>query len=549
MATVEQLQAAIARAQAANDEPAVRDLQKRLQNAQGQGPTGVGATPPGPSGLRGQETFQRAGGYGPVLAGVADAGIKGYLGLKQFFGGLDDEERGVLQQQKLEEEADPEGGWRTAGQVGANIAATAIPGAKAGKLLTAARAPFLSGVGAAGVVGGATEGLLTPGEGDTYGEQMASKGGNALKATLAAMAGQTVLGGAGKAVSGMFKAKPEAEALFKQGINPTLQQGAEGKAGRWIGGLTSGATDVRRRQEREVADALMNRVTEGNVSAADDIGRGYYQSAKKYIGDEYDQLLDKKRFPISPTTRTAVSQAATDINATGQFQVEAGKAGAAIANIMGDAQRNINVGHTKLRDQYLTPMARTAYAEQNEEIRRRILAARDTLIQRSRQTRLTADEQTRLRELDSLNFDLQRVREAVAGAAGEKEGISLLKLASAYGKKSDAATKVGNTTEAELVGPATRVLGSTPRQDEARTGYVVARRIGAPLLMGGAAVASGNPLLTVPLAGAYGVSALGQSAKGSKFLLGQNDWQREMAEYLRNLPGLTGIGASGLVEE
>jgi hypothetical protein len=61
----------------------------------------------------------------------------------------------------------------------------------------------------------------------------------------------------------------------------------------------------------------------------------------------------------------------------------------------------------------------------------------------------------------------------------------------------------------------------------------------APFVAGGTAAAIGQPWLAAPIAGAYGLSALGQTAKGAKVLTGQTAKQKALTELLRS-----GYGAS-----
>jgi hypothetical protein len=70
-------------------------------------------------------------------------------------------------------------------------------------------------------------------------------------------------------------------------------------------------------------------------------------------------------------------------------------------------------------------------------------------------------------------------------------------------------------------------------------------RILAPLGVGGVGVMTSNPIIAPILAGLYGTSAVGQSVKGARFLMGQNDWQKELAETLRRAaPYGYGAGAA-----
>ena len=530
----------------------------RLQEAIAAPGVAPGAQAPVQTQPEGLQTHQRAGGYGPGRAGVAQAAIRAGLGAKQFFGGLDEQDRAVLRE--MEAEADQEQGsdrfWRGAGDLAGNVAMTAVPGAAVARGVNAAAkvvpaATRMLPLAAGAVSSGVTEGVVAPGEGETFSDQMLSKAKEAAKA--AGWGGAFTLGGklAKKAVVNPFRAKPEAEMLFRQGVNPTLQQGAEGKFGRWIGGLSSGATEVRKRQEEEVADALLRRVTEGKVEATGGTGRDYFQAAKDYVSGQYDNLMAGKKFPISPSTRSDVAEAASALNKQGQFAKDAQIASSQVSNIMGDSATNINVGHRRLREDFLTPLSKAAYAGNNtDEIRRRILAARQVLIDKARTTRLTPEEQARLAELDRLHFDVSRLREATQGAAGEAEGIGVNRLSTAYGSMSDAAKKVGNTTEAELVGPAARILGRMPRQDESRTLYAQVKRAAAPVLGPGLITAAATPGGFVPGVvlggGMYGLSLAGQTKTGARVLLGQTGTQKKIAELLRKKDRLGNAAADYL---
>lgn len=528
-------QAAIAAAQArlqggggmtAAQQAAIQAAQARLQ-AQPQSPP----------------SMQRAGGYGPVLAGVADAGIRGFMGVKQLFGGLSEDDKAVLAEMKKEQDAETSKGLRTTGNLAANIALTAVPGNAIGRGVQGARVlqstgralPYLATAAAAGGV----EGLTAVGQGDTVGEQLTDKAKQAATAAVLAPVLQKSVQVAAKPITGLFRARPDAERLFAQGVNPTLQQGAATPWGRFVGGLAAGSSSVRARQENEIADAVVSRATQGNVSALSGTGGDHLRAAEGYVDDLYQQLTQGKRFNISPAMRQNMATAASAINRQGQFRREADEASETLANIMGDSTTNIRVGIDRLRDDHLSPLAKAAAAardKNNEKVAERLLAARDILKQQSLLAQLSPDEQAKHAVADTLNFDVHRIREAI-GKKGEAEGITLSRLADAYGGKVNQAAKVGNTTNEELIGPALRVLGRTPTQDEARATKVTALRIGAGLgLTAGASPFVGGPA-TAAVAGAaapfYAISALGQSAPGAKALLGQYEMQRRLAEALR----------------
>lgn len=493
--------------------------------AVGPGPAQAAQGAPAP-----QQGPQRAGGWGPFAAGVADATIKTALGVRQLFGGLSDEQKAVLRELETEAAADPNGGWRTAGNIAGNVAALAVPGAKAEKAARAVMGAggLLKSALAAGAGGGLVEGLTSVGEGDTYGAQMADKAKNALTGAVTA-AGLT--GALGK-VAEPFRATADARALMQQGITPTLQQGAEGRFGKFIGGMTAGAVNPRKRQEQEIADRLLSRVTDGNVSVDGGTGRDYAEFARQYVSDQYDAILGNKKFPLSPRALGEAVQAAGEVNSRGQMQREARSAAAAVGNIIGPEDLNKvnrNIGYKAFLDDYLNRLSAAANAEADPEVRRRIFAARDVLIQKVRDKKLTQDELTNILNLDIKHFDVKRMEEASRGISGEKEALNLTKLGQAYSKRRMA----GNTTEDELIAPALRVLGETPRQEESRALITALRRLATGTIgVGGVGIASAAGF-GLPAALMFGASVASQTKPGARALMGQTDAQQRLARLLR----------------
>lgn len=494
----------------------------------GKAPGAAQASAPATAPQKAPAELQRAGGYGPLLAGAAEASIKTALGLKQFFGGLSDEDKAVLAEIKKEADADPSGFKRGTGAFLANVAATAIPGSKLEKVLRGARAIPSVGraMAASGGAAAVTDAATTVGEGDTFAEQMASKG----KQGLLSAAISSPLAGAGRVLSRPFTPTTEAQSLIAQGVNPTLQQGAEGKFGRWVGGLTSGAVDVRGRQEQEVAQALLDRITQGQVRAPQATGREIFDAGRHHVEDEYSQIFSGKKFPLSPSSVSGAQQAAQKINNRGQFFNEAKEAGREVANVFGNTgATNRNLNYKTLMDDYLSPLSQRAYDNANQEVKDRILASRQYILDNVRKTRLSPDEQVKLAGVDVRNFDVERVREAIRGVAGEEEGLTLGRLANAYAGK----TMQGNSTNAELIGPAVRTLGRTPRQDQARTALITAGKIAGAGTAGAVTGLASVPALAAGVGGLYGLSALGQTAPGARALLGETDAQRALARALR----------------
>ena len=461
-------------------------------------------------------------------AGVGDAAISTVLGVKQLFGGLSEDDKLAMRGMKMSEEEDENKFTRGVGNVVGNIAMTAIPGAAAERGVKAAigTRALLQRALAAGLGGGATEFVTSVGEGDSYADQMKSKLGNA---GVAALTGGLLHGGMEK-LAKPFQATAEAEKLFRQGVNPTLQQGAEGRVGRFIGGLAAGAVDVAPRQQQEVAEALLKRVTDGNVSMPRALGKEYADAAGHYVQDEYSKVFQGKRFPLAPKVLGKAVAAAGEVNPQGQMAREAGMAARKVGNIIGPDDMNKvnrNVNYQTFRDGYLNRLARAAAEEPDQEIRKRILDSRDVLIQKLRNPRLSADELARVEGvLDPKWYDVKRMQEATKSVAGEAEGMTIGKLARSYGSASKMAA---NSTAEDLVNPALRVIGDIPRQDEARAAKMALNRVLAGSVGAGATLGGYG----IPAAALYGTSLLGQTAGGAKVLLGQTAKQRRMAELLR----------------
>ena len=298
---------------------------------------------------------------------------------------------------------------------------------------------------------------------------------------------------------------------------------------------------------RFIRITLLHRATEGNRDLPNGTGREALESAQGYVGGEYDKLFKGKRMTVSPTLVSEAQQAAQKLNSRNQQAMQATDAGRAVSNVMGTTGDRVRMVNSKtMKENFLDPLNKAAYAEPDGETQRRILAARDVIQNKSRNAVLNPDELKRLGEVDARNFDMERIREATKGKEGEREGITLSRLATAYGKNKMA----GNDTEASLIGPALRVLGNTPTQDEARSVKQIAGRMVGPVagLAGVTAATLGGTagaVLGLPLAAAYGISVAGQTEKGAKALLGQYDSQKAVAEFLRkNANLIPALGAS-----
>jgi hypothetical protein len=510
------------------------------------------------------EGFERAGGYGPIMAGVADAGVRGYLGVKQLFGGLDEEERAILRMQKEEAAADPNGGQRTVGNIVGNIAATAIPGAKAagavarGVSMLPKALQFLAPVAAGAATSGAQGLVLNPGDSEEsdFGSQMAEK---AKMAGTDAMFGGALAGGGQilkKALTGMFRPTAEARRLMDENIvTPTLQQGAESRIGRFIGGLTSGAIDVSKRQNEEALDAYLKQVAPHLDLTDMNVPEKVALLRQNFLGDaatgakgEYDQLFDGKKFSLTQPKRAAIWDAArgkkgTQPQATQMATQAMGGTGTAMTS-----SNTVTLGAAKLReyrdliqdaiDGMTGPDTMSAQAKKS------LIAAKSKFDELVRDPSLTAAEKQTLAEIDQRYSDFLRYQEAAKSSGFHVK--PKLKDVSAKLSQMDPsggtnfAQGTASPIQRDIVEPALRVMGEEPKQDMARTLLVNAKRAAA--LGSGAAAVAGNPFGMIAAPG-YAVSLAGQTKRGARMLFGQEEWQKALAQAINEVaPYLAGSG-------
>ena len=521
--------------------------------ARARGGVGVGSPAPAAPAPAASQTFQRAGGYGAGSAGVNEAVIKGALGLKQLVGLGSDNDKAVLEQIRLESEADPNSGLRTTGNIAGNLVMSALPGGAAAKGIQGMKAlsafPKLASLLAAGGSSAATEFALAPGEGGSYGEQLLSKSKEAAKAAAMGAGITAGIGAVAKPLSGLFKAKPEAEALYRQGINPTLQQGAAGTPGRLLGGLTAGVQNLKTRWNDEVGDALLRKSTEGNVSLPAGTGEDFATGAKTYVQGEYDKLWSGKKIQLSPRHREAIVSRVGTVPSDGVGVDEAAQAARLMANRMGVedgtsvALSNHPYSPEGFREKFRKPISDMAFGEDNPEIKRRLLEGRDLLDKLATNKSLTKPETARLKEINSLNFDANRMEEAAQGGRMSSEGLDISRLNRAYERMLKQGRSMENTTYDDIVAPANRVMSSTPNQNTARSWKAAMART-LPIAATTAAGALGGSAAAIPVGAAYGLSLLGQTGPGAKALMGQYGMQKSLAELVRKYAAQAG-GVSG----
>lgn len=519
-------------------------------------------TPPTPQQNASEAPFERAGGYGPIGAGVAQAGIKAALGVKQFFGGLSDEDKAVLAEIKKEDDADPNGFQRGAGDAIANLALTAVPASKLEKALRGGRALVgaTSAARAAAAAAGSTavtESALGVGEGDTALEQIGDKFAKAGKA--AALAGG--VGGALQKATRVFKPTAEAEQLMQRDITPTLQQGAEGRVGRFVGGMSGGAfaSGVADRQNKEVLKEVLRRIdpntdfTDANISEI--IGL-----AGKNLDGEFDRLFDGKKFTMSARDKGRIWQAATkaagnepDVNA--DVLRELGRAGQALRT-----SNTIRLGQGGMREQrnMIQDRINAVGREQTTkagDVKQGLIAAKAKFDEIVRNRQLTPDEQATLEVLNARMSDFKRLEDMAASPSAHKKFkvTSLLNSFAKMDPKGGAGFARGeNAMQREVLEPAVRVL-DLAGQDDTRSGLVALKRA-LPLAAAsgtGAGIAAattfGAPLAAIPLALGYGTSLLGQTKGGAKALFGDTAVQRALAEQLRK--GMVAPAISSLYDD
>lgn len=456
--------------------------------------------------------------------GLANVGIGGYLGVKNLLGKLDPEEQNVLAQSNADLENSGFAGKAAnlGGNVAGGIAATMLAPQVTLPSYFVRSAPYVK----AALGSGAMAGVSTPASDQE--NILASK---AKEAGKAAALGPAVLAGGqavAKAGTGMFKATQDAIDLIRQGVVPTLQQGAESPWGRFVGGLTSGFTDVRGRQEKQLLDALTERASGGQIHAPDATAGERVAMLNSSIGNDYDQVLSKKLFPMTGKIRDEALQQADNIKKSGgRFIDQQSEARGILDNIIGSDRNAVRLRSDTLRNDYLDRIQSAIQPSNDPLVNEALLSAKNIIVTKSRNSRLTPQELQALQEIDSRYYDMMRLRDASKGAGAQETGVDIKRLADAYGKGPGAdVIGAANATNESLIGPLVRTVGSTPRQDEARTLLNTGKRIA----VAGAANAA-IPQLAAPL---YALSAAGQTSRGAKALFGQYDVQKSLKAALES---------------
>jgi hypothetical protein len=505
------------------------------------------------------EAFQRAGGHGPLAAGAAQAVIRAYLGLKQFGGGLSEEEQAVLAEIKKEDEADPNGGWRTAGDIGANIAMTAIPGGAVAKTavlpkmaakIAARSGSRLGAVGAGAATSGAQSFLLTPGEGESFGEQMADKARRATED--AALGGGLAAGGKllKKAITKPFEPSVRAEKLFAQGVNPTLQQGAEGTVGKFVGGLTSGAAKIKQRQDREVLASFVKQYIDPNIDVNDMPVSDMVGLLEGLLSSQKAAITAGKTFTLKPADRQRIIAAVrgpqgTDPMSAAKALSKFPRAGAAMQsnNVVRMKSHRMEKYRNRFQD-IIDGLPNDT--DLGREAQQNWIKAKQRFEELVRDPSLSPEELASLKQVNERFSNFSRLRDAADNPSFHKNPRMEQLLAEFANRSKQTGShdfaRGADPAVKDLLEPAVEMIGETPTQDASRSALIALRRsvevpakaLGAAGVLGTAGVLGGAPaaaMASIP----YALSLAGQTPTGARVLLGQTAAQKKLAEQLRRM--------------
>jgi len=470
-----------------------------------------------------------------IDAGINDNMVKMVSGIKQLIGKGNEDDTLVAEQIKRERAQDPHPNFRTAGDIGMGVATTMLPGSKLSKSLAARGVS--NPIANAAAVSGAQAALLNPVEqGADYLETLANKGKEALKAAAAGGITAGALQGITKGLTGMFRPSAEAEQLMRQGVNPTLQQGAESKTGRFIGALTSGVTKVKDRQGKEVLNAAARRIMPGQ--AVDDLTSAELaDEAIQRIERDYSSLYAGKTFTLSNANRTDLNRVVTNArirNDSRQMAFES------LESVFPQTRNTLRMGPEKMTEyrQVLQDQidAFPTNTVQERQAKQALIAVKNRFDELVRNPRFSPQEMTTLRDVDARNFEAKRLVEAASSVRGQRN-MQVDDLMGAYQKLAPGnqfATEQA-PAQAQLLGPALRTIGREPTQHAARAAMVAAK-----------AATAGALAYTLPTAAAplYAISLAGQTAPGARFLFGQQGWQPSFADMVRRqMPYTANLGA------
>jgi len=459
--------------------------------------------------------------------GLGGSAIKTVLGIKQIFADHSPDDRLALAE--LEKDMKSRSGWADAGNVAGEIAQFAMPGAKiaanSAKAVNALKVlknfdltrKALSVV-LPGATASAAQEFLAPveGEGNATSENKLKGAG---LAGLTGAAANSILGLGGKVLTKAFTPKYDAQVLMDHGIQPNLAEGADNWLTRAFAKMTSGVTKPLEHQMPDVASALARNSTPEAVL------KGVHPDQLvdhilHYFDTETKKALKGGVFNLSENARTTVSNAGRDLDGSlaTQFQKT-------VHDIMGDARtltpEEVVTISKRLSDQADKWISKADAS--GEILGQRFNSALAAFKTHVRDSKLSSDSAARMKALDTQWADAGKIVDAVkAGKSATRENIPPNKILDQYLKDPALIGESGSKSKL-LLDTVARTIGKTDSNDQFRAAMNMAKNVSL------GALAYTNPILAAPI----GVSALGQSKAGAKFLFGGNDWQKSMADKLR----------------
>ena len=262
------------------------------------------------------------------------------------------------------------------------------------------------------------------------------------------------------------------------------------------------------------------------------------RAAQATIEQDYGRILGGKTYTVSNGNRTAMNNVVNRMNIRADARQSAFQS---LDAVFPPGTNTLRMGPAKMQEyrQVLQDQIDAMGGDDvvSKQAKQALIAVKNQFDTSVRNTRLSADELTRLRDVDARHFDFTRMAEAADTVRGQ-QSLGLNDLMGAYKKMAHGrsfATEASRTQD-QILGPATRTMGLTPNQDMVRTARIAAGKASA-----GVAAIAVAPGVAAPL---YGVSLLGQTGRGARALFGNTDTQRALAEMVRNAaPYAANVGA------
>jgi hypothetical protein len=550
--TEQQLSDSLLQAHNAGDRKSAAAIADQIRSLRAQKPlAATNAAPMGASSQAPQITGLEASRGGKdrslvqsLKAGLANTGIQGYLGVKQLFGELSPEEQDIRKISNNEANEDTLG--KVANFVG-DTALTWVPAAgaasKVGSVIKGAGglARSIAALTAAGGAQGAVNTLIKPT--DTREERLGQAGTDvAISAAL-----NPAMAGAAKIVTQAFKPTADAAVSMAHGVIPNLQQGAEGKFGKFVGGLTSNMTDISERQGKELMDAYLEKVAPGvdfsKMNISDKMTK-----LDDLAGKSYAAALPSK-VAITPSDRASLfaavraskprSKSIADINeVVGGIFPQTNNT----INASADTVRKYRADITSEIGRLVNKSAKSGLSGEEQDMMGALLKVKEKFDSNIRMKGATPQQLGHLDDADRVESAIARLLPFTDTSKGARE-ITVANLRDSFtGDTASAMRK--SVTEAdpivkELIGPANRAMGDAATYSQERAMRAALWNIGKAAGIGGASAATG--LGALPMLALYGTSALSQNPTAAKAMMGGNAWQKKLAEKIREHDAMSKI--------